>query len=269
LGRGGLALLLQAAALMFVAYTGYRRIATLGEEVRDPAHTIPWAIGATLVVTMLLYVAVAGAAVGTAGAPSLAASVGRETAPLEVAARAFPWRGAPVVLAIGAITAMLGVLLNLILGLSRVLLAMGRRGDMPKAVTPVSERTGTPVVAVVVMGAIIAGLALLGEVRLTWSLSAFTVLIYYSITNLAALLLPAEMRLFPRWISALGMVGCLALAAFVPLRFLLVAPLVIAAALAWHAVARLIHQKAFGSSEGCPGRRGREHASPWRPSSSC
>ncbi|MGH7145146.1 MAG: APC family permease, partial [Planctomycetota bacterium] len=117
--------LFYATALMFVAYTGYGRIATLGEEVREPRRTIPRAILATLAVSALLYVAVGVVAVATAGAPALAAAVQqKEVAPLTLVARGFaqPWV-APLV-ALGAMTAMLGVLLNLILGLSRIVLAM-------------------------------------------------------------------------------------------------------------------------------------------------
>ncbi|HRF97940.1 MAG TPA: amino acid permease, partial [Aggregatilineales bacterium] len=118
--------LLYASALMFVAYTGYGRIATLGEEVREPHKTIPRAIITTLIVTMTLYISVGIVAIGTVGASTLSASISTNSAPLEKAAQTFSSPIASLV-AIGAITAMLGVLLNLILGLSRVLLAMGRR----------------------------------------------------------------------------------------------------------------------------------------------
>ena len=108
---------------------------------------------------------------------------------------------------------MLGVLLNLLLGLSRVLLAMGRRGDMPRAVATVSG--GNPRVAVVVIGVIIARLVLLGDVKTTWSFSAFTVLVYYALTNLAALRLPKEQRLYPRWVAVAGLASCLFVAFWV------------------------------------------------------
>ena len=63
---------LHATALMFVAYTGYGRIATLGEEVREPQRTIPRAIVTTLLVTMLLYVAVGFTGVAYVGADAFA-----------------------------------------------------------------------------------------------------------------------------------------------------------------------------------------------------
>ncbi len=215
IGDGGAPGFLEAIALMFVAYTGYGRIATLGEEVREPQRTIPKAIIATLVTTMVVYAAVALVAVGVGGADTLAGLTEEFAAPLEELAKGFSGNGLAAFVAIGAITAMLGVLLNLVLGLSRVLLAMGRRGDMPSATARINPEGTTPTVAVPVMGAVIALLVLIGDVRTTWTFSAFTVLIYYSITNLAALRLPADDRRFPQWISVGGLVACLFLAFWV------------------------------------------------------
>lgn len=215
IGDGGAPGFLEAIALMFVAYTGYGRIATLGEEVREPRRTIPKAIIATLVTTMVVYAAVALVAVGVGGADTLAGLTEEFAAPLEELAKGFSGNGLAAFVAIGAITAMLGVLLNLVLGLSRVLLAMGRRGDVPSATARINPEGTTPTVAVPVMGAVIALLVLIGDVRTTWTFSAFTVLIYYSITNLAALRLPADDRRFPRWISVGGLVACLFLAFWV------------------------------------------------------
>lgn len=195
---------LQACALMFVAYTGYGRIATLGEEVVEPRRTIPRAIVATLVVSAVLYMAVAVVAVGSIGPAELGRVTAEQGAPLKVAAERFSLPVSRLV-AVGAMTAMLGVLLNLLLGLSRMLLAMGRRADLPRA----ASRVG---VAVIVIGIAVAGLAATGSVRTTWSFSAFTVLIYYSVTNLAALRLGAGERMFsPLWAWG-GLLSCLLLA---------------------------------------------------------
>lgn len=234
---GALPAILQAAALMFVAYTGYGRIATLGEEVREPRRTIPRAIIATLVVTMCLYIAVAYVGVGTIGADALS-DAATNAAPLEAAARAFGPDWLPVLVSVGAVTAMLGVLLNLILGLSRVLLAMGRRGDMPPVVAQLNAAGTTPTVAVIVMGVVIGGLALTGSVQTTWSFSAFTVLIYYSLTNLAALRLKREQRLFSAWISVLGLISCLFLAFWVDPAIWLIGLGLIVAGLVWQQIAQ-------------------------------
>src|SRR5690606_3896542 len=203
--------LLHATALMFVAYTGYGRIATLGEEVHDPGRSIPRAIIVTLVATAAIYALVAFVAVASAGASGLAEATKQAAAPLEVIARGFDIPGIAWLIAVGAVTAMLGVLLNLLLGLSRVVLAMARPGDMPALFAHVDDKPSSPVAAVLLVGGIIAGLAAFGSVKTTWSFSAFTVLVYYALTNLAALRPPPEARLYPRWIPAAGLVCCLGL----------------------------------------------------------
>jgi basic amino acid/polyamine antiporter, APA family len=230
--------LLHASALLFVAFTGYGRVATLAEEVSEPRRTIPRAVVLTLAVSCLLYLAVLVVGIGVASAEGFAAATREQAAPLEVIARAFAFPGASMVLAVGAVTAMLGVLLNLVLGLSRVLLAMGRRGDMPAGFARIWAKTGAPFVAELVVGAGIAGLALLGSVRLTWSFSAVTVLVYYALTNLAALRLDEEDRWTPRLVPVLGLVGCLSLAAFIELFVLLAGGAVLVVGLLWHEVAK-------------------------------
>jgi APA family basic amino acid/polyamine antiporter len=228
-----------ATALMFVAYTGYGRIATLGEEVREPHRTIPKAIGLTLAVVMLLYAAVGFAAVAGYGPQALAKTLGGSSAPLEEAALGMGYPVIARIVAVGAITAMLGVLLNLILGLSRVLLAMGRRGDMPAVLGKLNEARTTPTAAVLAVGVIIALIALLGDVTLTWSFSAFTVLLYYALTNLAALRIPRPQRLFGRWISVAGLVACLGLAWFVEPRVWGLGLVLVAAGLLWFLAAKI------------------------------
>ncbi len=233
-GRSTFSALLYAAALMFVAYTGYGRIATLGEEVTEPRRTIPRAIVATLVTTMLLYMAVALVGVAAVGVQAMASDPEAQAAPLEVAARAFAVPGVTLIVAIGAATAMLGVLLNLLLGLSRVLLAMGRRGDMPALFGRLNEAATTPTAAVLGVAVLIGVLVSIGDVKTTWSFSAFTVLIYYAITNLAALYLPDTGRLYPRWIAVAGLGCCLGLAFFVDVQVWLTGLGLVALGLVWH-----------------------------------
>jgi APA family basic amino acid/polyamine antiporter len=215
-----------AIAFMFVAYTGYGRIATLGEEVRDPRRTIPLAVIVTLGVSTLLYSAVAFAAWQLAGegVGSLDSTQGAPLAGLVDQ----PWAQ---IVEIGAIVAMAGVLLNLILGLSRVWLAMGRRGDMPTILGRVED--GSPRVAVILTGALVGAGALVGDVRLTWSFSAFTVLLYYAITNAAALRLSGEDRRFPTWVSWAGLASCAFLSFWVDLQVWLVGVGVLALGLGW------------------------------------
>ena len=225
-----------AAALMFVAFTGYGRIATLGEEVRDPRHTIPRAIVVTLVVSALLYMGVGAVLVSLQPAAGAARAGEAQPAPLQAAAAQLSVPGIAALVTLGAITAMLGVLLNLILGLSRVLLAMGRRGDAPRATASLNVTETTPYVAVIVVGLAITGLALTGNVRTTWSFSAFTVLIYYAITNLAALRMPKAERLYPSALAWGGLAACLFLAFWVERQVWMTGLALIVAGLMWHLV---------------------------------
>jgi APA family basic amino acid/polyamine antiporter len=218
--------LLHASALMFVAYTGYGRIATLGEEVIEPYRTIPKAIIITLAISMLIYIGVAIVIVGAPEADTVRSVTMSEAAPLVIIAREFPIRVHWLV-SLGAMTAMLGVLLNLLLGLSRVLLAMGRRGDMP----PITSQLA---VSVLVIGGIVAALAATGSVKTTWTFSAFTVLIYYAITNLAALRLPQNQRLYGKFWGWVGLIACLGLAFAIEWQVWSVGLGILVIGLIWH-----------------------------------
>ena len=233
--------LFSATALVFVAYTGYGRIATLGEEVKEPRRTIPAAIISTLVVSALLYFLIGLSIIYTLGTED--PILGQAT----VFTRMIWIYDGPgwliVLVTIAAITAMLGVLLNLVLGLSRVLLAMGRRHDVPGFFKNVNPSGTTPVPAVIGVGILTAGLTLIGDVKTTWSFSAFTVLIYYGITNLAALRLPVENRLYPRFFSYAGLGGCFFLCWWVEPVVWMIGLKLIVLGLLWHWLA----PKMFGA----------------------
>ncbi len=228
--------ILYASALMFVAYTGYGRIATLGEEVSNPQKTIPKAIILAMMIIVVLYLAVSLTAIQIMGAEAFGQTVEGEAAPLMIAAQALSLPVIGTAITIAAITAMLGVLLNLLLGLSRVMLGMARRRDVPHGLAKINPENQSPATAVWVTGGIIGLLVLSGDVVFTWSFSAFTVLIYYAITNLSALFLPADLRLYPRVIPALGLFGCLFLAFWIDPKIWLFGILLIIVGLAWHAV---------------------------------
>jgi APA family basic amino acid/polyamine antiporter len=222
-GAGGLSLegLLPATAFLFVAYTGYGRIATLGEEVRRPERIIPRAVIVTLAIAVVLYalVELGGRA---AGGPEWGGVLddGRSPAQLVSGPLAEVW-------SIGAVTAMLGALLNLVLGLSRVWLAMGRRADMPARLAGLDSRS-TPVAAVITAAVPVAVIALIGDMSLAWSYSAFNVLLYYGLTNLAALAL--DRRRGTAW---LGLGTCVFLSFFVPLQVWLTGTALIVVGLIW------------------------------------
>jgi len=213
----GWAGILRAAALLFFAYTGYARLATLGEEVREPRKTIPRAIILALVIAAALYAAVAFVAVANLGATGMAAS----PSPIEASAKAFNWPQVSKVVAIGATTAMLGVLLSQILGISRMIFAMARRGDVPSALAHVHPVHAVPDRGIFLTAAAMLLVILFGTLELIVATAAFTILLYYSIANLAAFRMRPEDRLYPRWIPVLGFISCLVLAATLELKVIL------------------------------------------------
>jgi len=231
----GLFAMFNAAALMFVAYTGYGRIATMGEEVAEPRKTIPRAMIATLCVTMVLYLSVGTVAVAIVGANELSSSTVHFGAPLLVVTNVIGLKWLSLLVAVGAVTAMLGVMLNLLLGLSRVVLAMSRRGDLPVRFSTIN-RHGVPLQATLLVAFIIACLVAIGDIRLSWSFSAMTVLIYYALTNVCAIRVDAGDRIFPVWISWVGLLSCLSLAMFIQWPVLLGGLAVIAVALIFRTV---------------------------------
>ena len=205
--------LLQAAGLLFFAFAGYARIATLGEEVREPARTIPRAIPLALGITLVAYAAVALTALGVLGPARLAAA----QAPLAetVTAAGAEWL-VPVV-AGGAALAALGALLALILGVSRTALAMARDGHLPGRLVAVHPRFQVPHHAELAVGVVVALLVAAVDLRGAIGFSSFGVLVYYAVANAAAFTLtPAEGRP-PRLVCLLGLAGCLVLAATLPL----------------------------------------------------
>ncbi|WP_417690301.1 APC family permease [Pseudidiomarina sp.] len=216
---------LAAAGLLFVAYTGYGRIATMGEEVQEPRRVIPRAIIATMVVVTVLYGAVAWALM-----QRNPLFIGEDFILTQLMA---PGLARDFVF-IGAILAMLGVTLNLILGVSRVVLAMARRGDLPHGwATLNSTRTSAPK-ATWITAIVMIAIAAFGGVRLAWTFSAFTVLIYYSITNLAALKVQPEQRFIAKTWSLLGLIGCVSLAVMLHVGTVFIGLLFLVLGLAWH-----------------------------------
>ncbi len=218
---------IEAAALMFVAFTGYGRIATMGEEVKQPNRTIPQAIVITLAVTALIYMLVGYALMQLI--PPQQIDAARFNLAQAVNAPAIG-----TLVAVCAVAAMISVVLNLVLGVSRVILAMGRRADLPAATARLNASANSAPVASWVACLIMVVIVLLTDVKQAWTLSAFTVLVYYSITNLAALKVPLGQRFIPRWVSVLGLLSCLGLSIFVPTLLLLYGFTAIAVLFAGH-----------------------------------
>lgn len=212
IGAGGV---LTAAGLLFFAFAGYARIATLGEEVRDPERTIPRAMPLALGAVLAIYLTLAVVALGVLGADRLAST----DAPLVEVVTAAGHPGLAWLVRAGAAVAVTGVLLSLLAGVGRTMLAMARRHDLPGALAAIHPRHRVPHRAELAVAAVVAVVVTVGDIRGAIGFSSCTVLVYYAITNASALTLgPDPARRVPvRLLAALGLVGCLVLAVNLPL----------------------------------------------------
>jgi APA family basic amino acid/polyamine antiporter len=206
--------ILQSAGFLFFAFAGYARIATLGEEVRDPARTIPRAIPLALGVVLVVYAVVGVTALAVVDADALAATA----APLRLVVEAGPFDRLAGIVRVGAGIAALGVLLNLIPGVSRTTLAMARRRELPSWLGLVSARRSLPVRAEVTVAAVVIVLIVALDLRSAIGISGVAVLTYYAITNASALTMSAAERRWPRALAVVGVVGCVTLAVTLPWR---------------------------------------------------
>jgi APA family basic amino acid/polyamine antiporter len=224
---------LQSAGLLFFAFAGYARIATMGEEVRDPARAIPKAIIIALAVAVVVYLVVGVAALLAAGPQRLA----RAAAPLADALRAAGAGPLVPVVAVGGTLASLGALLALIAGIGRTTLAMARNRDLPSWLAAVHPRYHVPHHAEIALGVIVGVLAATVDLRGAIGFSSFGVLIYYTIANASAFTQPRAQRRWPRALNVCGVVGCLLLAVTLPWQSVVVGFGVFAVGLAGHAIA--------------------------------
>jgi APA family basic amino acid/polyamine antiporter len=231
-GQGGVWGVLPAAGLMFFAFAGYARIATLSEEVKDPARVIPRAVLSALAGALVIYLLLGALllmhlpveVLASSGAPLLEAVEGSRLA-----------AGAPVVQA-GAAAASLGALLALITGVGRTAMAMARERDLPGTLARVGGRHPVPVAAELAVAAVVVVLLLTTNVLTVVGFSSFGVLLYYAVTNAAAFTLRERPRHAPRWLNAAGLAGCLVLAFTLPAASALGMAAVMAAGLAGRAI---------------------------------
>lgn len=233
-GDAGALDILRSAGFLFFAFAGYARIATLGEEVRDPARTIPRAIGIALAAVLAVYAVVGSAALLAVGAPALAASA----TPLRTAVEAGSLHGLGGVVRAGAAVAALGVLLSLIAGIGRTAFAMAAAGDLPRPLAAVHERTRVPHVAEATVGAAVVAIVATADLRGAIGFSSVCVLAYYAVANASALTLRGSRA--GTAVAALGLVGCIVVAAALPGQTLVAGAVALGVGAAAYAARRLL-----------------------------
>jgi APA family basic amino acid/polyamine antiporter len=210
-GSGGPLGVLTAAGLVFFAFAGYARIATLAGEVVDPGRVLRRAIAISLGIALVTYLLVAAALLVGLGSARLAG----EQSALVVLVDSSGANAVGVLVRVGAAVAAGSALLSVLVGVSRTAVAMARRGDLPAALDRIGPR-GTPYRADAAAAVLTVALTVLAGPAAAIALSACSVLVYYAVVNLAALRLPAEARRWPRWVAALGLLLCLGLALLLP-----------------------------------------------------
>ncbi|PYI37808.1 amino acid permease [Arthrobacter psychrolactophilus] len=225
----------QSAGLLFFAFAGYARIATLGEEVRDPRRTIPRAILLALAIAAALYAVIAVTLLSILGPDGVASSA----APLAEAVAAGGWSWASPVVRFGAALASLGALLALIAGLGRTSLAMAREGDFPRYFAAIHPKFQVPHRAELALGAAIVVIIAVADLRGAIGFSSFGVLVYYLVANLAALTQTGADRRYPKFLQLLGAAACVILVATLPLEAVLAGLLMFAGGISY----RLVRQR--------------------------
>ncbi len=250
-GPGSVRDVLAAAGVMFFAFAGYARVATLGEEVRDPARTVPRAVGLALGVVLVVYAAIAWTGVRVLGVADLATS----TAPLvDVVEVAGADALAPVVRA-AAVLAASGALLALLLGVSRTVLALARDRHLPRLLGGVDPSHGVPRPAEAAVAVAVVVLVLVGDLGTVVGASSFGVLLYYAVANAAAFTLRTR-RGRRRVVPVAGLTGCLALGWTQPLDSVVPGLVVLALALVAYAVTRRARPPGAASTDGSATRTG-------------
>lgn len=240
---GGVYGTLQAAGLLFFAFAGYARIATMGEEVKDPARTIPRAIVVAFILTLAVYATVGAVTLSTLGS-EVAASV----APLADVVAAARWAAAQPVVQVAAAAASLGALLALMTGIGRTTLAMAREADLPRFLSAVHPRWRVPRRAEIALAVIVVAIVAFVDLRGAIGFSSFGVLLYYLVTNIAAFRQRAGARRYPHALQVVGAVGCIVLAATLPWPSVVVGIGVVAIGIAYRLVRLRLARRASDSA---------------------
>jgi len=210
----GISGILGGAALIFFAYTGFARVTIMAEEVHDPRVTIPRSIYLALAISTVLYIFVSIIAVGLVGAPALSQS----GSPLADAIRVTGSSPAVLLISIGAMIATASVLLTTIMGISRIVFAMSRKGDLPAFLTHIHPQFNTPHFAIWISGACMIAAILLADLTLVVAVSTFAMLVFYLIADIAAFRIPSDYQQFPRIVPVIGAVSCIALIGFLTIN---------------------------------------------------
>jgi APA family basic amino acid/polyamine antiporter len=224
--------ILSGAALIFFAYTGFARVTIMAEEVQDPETTIPRSIYLALAISTALYILISIIAVGLVGASGLSQS----GSPLAAAIGVTGSPAAVLLISSGAMIATASVLLTTIMGISRIMYAMARRGDLPAFLNQIHPRFRTPHYAIWISGICTIAAILLADLTLVVAVSTFAMLIFYLIANIAAFRIPLEYRQYPAVVPVIGAISCIGLVGFLTINSWIIGIIGLATGITWYLV---------------------------------
>jgi len=198
---------LLSSAIWFFSFTGYSRLATFGEEIKEPEKIIPKAIGVGLGITIFIYVVINWLTLSILD-PEILSNV---NTPLSLAMDVSNFSAFSYLIVIGSSVAMFSVFLALMPAISRILVAMARDGILPVSFSKIHRKNNSAYVSeIVVLFFVIIGIYNLDVVPAI-KLSSFFILIYYSLTNLSVLKLSINKRIYPKQIAQYGFIVCVLL----------------------------------------------------------
>lgn len=239
LAPAGISGILSGAALIFFAYTGFARVTIMAEEVQNPRVTIPRSIYLALAISTILYIFVSVIAVGLVGAPALS----RSGSPLADAIRVTGSSPAVLLISTGAMIATASVLLTTIMGISRIVFAMSRKGDLPAFLNRLHPRFNTPHYAIWLSGACMIAAILLADITLVVAVSTFAMLVFYLIADIAALRIPSDFQKYPRIVPLIGAVSCIALIGFLTINSWLIGCIGLVIGMVYYGIPRQVTKR--------------------------
>ncbi len=190
----GIAGISVGASAVFFSFIGFDAASTAGEEARNPKRDLPRAIILSLIIVTSIYVLVALAAVAAVGAGAL----GESDASLATALRTVTGQGWPaVVLALGAVIAIASVVLTVLYGQTRILVAMSRDGLVPRMLSRVNRRA-VPARNTALVGTLVALLAAVVPLNQLAEATSIGTLVAFGLVNIGVVVLRRTRPELPR-----------------------------------------------------------------------
>ncbi len=197
--------ILLSGSIWFFAFTGYSRLATFGEEVKNPEKIIPTAIFTGLGITVIIYLLISWVTLSIVE-PQI---IMNSRTPLLIAMDLSSMSEFSFLIVFASSIAMASVFLALMPGISRIYVAMARDGILPGALSTIHKKFNSAYISeLIVFITVIVGIYQLNVID-SIKLSSFFILIYYSITNLSVIKLKKNQRIYSVVVAYYGIFMCI------------------------------------------------------------